>query len=91
MDSGRRTGLAAVPTNLDSYLSDQQLAGLRTVERIGWQVRFIRRPAFEAPTVVLAFRNGKRMALLQDDGRLDERASIYERSNDTHAPLKFLV
>ena len=80
-----------MPSDLDNYLNEEQISGLRTVKRIGWEVRFVRRPAFSTPTVVLAFRNGKRMAELTDDGRLDERAAIFERSNDTHAPLKYLV
>ncbi|MEP5764231.1 MAG: hypothetical protein ABJ308_06545 [Halieaceae bacterium] len=91
MESGRRTGIAPIPTDLDEYLNDMQVSGLRQVEKIGWQLKFIRRPVFEAPVVVLAWRSGKRLALLEQNGRLNERANIHDRNDDKYSPPKYLV
>ena len=79
-------GVAPVPTNLDEYLNDQQQLGLREVQKQGWHVKFVRRPGFHPPTVVLAYRNGRKLGLLEQDGHLDQDAEIHLRS-----PARFNV
>jgi len=78
---GRRVGVAPVPANLDAYLNDRQMAGLREAQTRGWSLKFVRRPVFQAPTVVLAYRNGRKLGLLQEDGNVNEHARIALRGD----------
>jgi hypothetical protein len=52
------------------------MAGLREAQKRGWSLKFVRRPVFQTPTVVLAYRNGRKLGLLEEDGKVNERARI---------------
>jgi hypothetical protein len=61
---------------LKRQLNDAQLATLNTLERFGWEVKFIRRtPA--GKLVVLFDPDTRRHALLDDEGELDENPAGY--------------
>ena len=53
-------------------LTAPQLATLRSMEEFQWTLRFVRRPMFQAPVPVLFSRDGKRMAVLEADGSINE-------------------
>ena len=53
-------------------LTAPQLATLRSMEEFQWTLRFVRRPMFHAPVPVLFSRDGKRMAVLEADGSINE-------------------
>jgi hypothetical protein len=77
------------------------MAGLREAQRRGWSLKFVRRPVFQAPTVVLAYRNGRKLGLLEEDGNVNERARIALRGDASVSeveplasqkkPFKYLV
>jgi hypothetical protein len=75
----RRVGIAPVPANLGKYLNDLQMSGLEKVEHMGWSLKYIRRPAFQTPYVVLVYSDGKRLGVLEEDGRLNQNALIPRR------------
>ena len=50
---------------------DQQLE-LATLERFGWELKFIRKPPFQKSIPVVYDSETKRFAILREDGSLDE-------------------
>jgi hypothetical protein len=82
----RRVGVAPVPADLGKYLNDLQLSGLREVEHKGWSLKYIRRPAFQTPYVVLVYSDGKKLGLLEEDGRLNQNAMIPQRGASASEP-----
>ncbi len=91
MANGRRMGATPIPGDLGAYLNDLQMTGLRKVEEMGWSLKYVRRPAFQTPTVVLIYSDGYRLGLLEDNGMLNEHAMIRERGDSAHKPTKHLV
>lgn len=62
-------------TALKRQLNDAQLATLNTLERFGWEIKFIRRePAGKIP--VLFDPDARKYAVLGEDGELDESPRI---------------
>ena len=86
MVESRRVGIAPVPVNLGKYLNDLQMSGLKEVEQLGWSLKYIRRPAFQKTSVVLVYRNGSRLGLLEEDGSLNQNPRISERGSGTSGP-----
>ena len=56
---------------LKLQLNDAQLATLVTLERFGWEIKFIRRTP-EGKVAVLFDPDVRKYAVLGDDGELDE-------------------
>ena len=80
MPDNRRHGLAAIPDNLDRYLSPEQEESLNMAELHGWKVKFVRRP-----TIVLVHENGETLGVLEEDGNLNLDARVRERGAQVHA------
>ncbi len=59
---------------LKRQLNDAQLATLNTLERFGWEIKFIRREP--AKIAVLFDPDVRKYAILGDDGELDESPGI---------------
>ncbi len=78
MDGGRRRGVAPIPADIDKYLSDVQLSGLHKIERSGWSIKYIRRA-----TVVLVYKDGSTLGLLDEDGTLNHKVVIRERASSS--------
>lgn len=57
---------------LKADLMPAQLATLQTMEQFGWQLRFVRRPLFQAPIPILFSKDGSRFVVLEADGTIDE-------------------
>jgi hypothetical protein len=74
MDSEeRRTGeIKAVPDNEIKFMNRDQVVAYRGVERFGWYIKFIRRPLFQRPIIVLSNPDGSILAVLEDDGTINE-------------------
>jgi len=53
-------------------LTPAQLDALTTLEFFRWELRFVRRPLFQDPIPVVFNRDGKRYAVLEPDGSLNE-------------------
>lgn len=60
---------------LKRQLNDAQLATLNTLERFGWEIKFIRRTP-EGKVAVLFDPDVRKYAVLGDDGELDESPAI---------------
>jgi hypothetical protein len=72
-------GIAPIPADLGKYLNDLQMSGLKEVEPLGWSLKYIRRPAFQKPCVVLVYSDGTRLGLLEEDGSLNQSPRIPQR------------
>ena len=70
--SERRSGDKPRSTSLRSQLNQDQLLELATLERFGWELKFIRRPPFQKSVPVVYDCDSKRFAVLREDGSLDE-------------------
>jgi hypothetical protein len=57
---------------LKRQLNDTQLATLHTLERFGWELKFIRRQPGQQPVVILHDPDTRKLAILKSDGDLDE-------------------
>ncbi len=81
MDGGRRRGVAPVPADLEKHLNAEQISGLRKVEDYGWKVKFVRRAM-----VVLVYKDGSTMGVLEEDGTLNNQVVIRERGEAAPTP-----
>ena len=67
----REKKLPPIPVNYLEYLNDDQRAALRQIESYGWTLKFIRRPLFQIPTIVVINADGTQYGVLEDDGRMN--------------------
>jgi hypothetical protein len=72
----RRLDQKAVPDDIKSRLTTEQLLTVNRLEGFGWSIKFVRRPLFQDHTVVLFDPSGKRHAILEKDGSLDTTTEI---------------
>lgn len=75
----RRVGKKPIPDDTGSNLTDWQKQAIGRLESFGWSIRFIRRPLFEEPIVIVCDPSGKDFAILADDGRLDRETDLTVR------------
>lgn len=71
MSNDKRKGDEPIPEHVKSYLNSDQLAELHSIEGFGWGLKFIRRPLFQDPVVVVTSADGKSIGVLEEDGRLN--------------------
>lgn len=76
MNDEKRKGMKPIPPNLSKYLNEDQMYELRTIENFGWSIKFIRRPMFQEPIVVVVGPDGKSIGILEKDGRLNLEPNI---------------
>ncbi|WP_255595147.1 hypothetical protein [Lysobacter sp. BMK333-48F3] len=57
---------------LRAGLTPAQLDALTTLEFFRWELRFVRRPLFQDPIPVVFNRDGRKYAVLEPDGSLNE-------------------
>lgn len=79
MDRERRTGEKPVPDNLESMLNEAQLIALPSLERFGWELRFVRRPLFQDAVPVVFNADGTSVGVLEEDGRLNLQVDLQIR------------
>jgi hypothetical protein len=72
----RRVGKKPIPDDIGANLTDWQKQAIGRLESFGWSIRFIRRPLFEEPLVIVCDPSGKDFAVLTDDGRLDRKTDL---------------
>ena len=68
----RRQTAQGAAAALRAGLTPSQLKTLDTLEQFRWTLRFVRRPMFQDPVPVVFDREGKRYAVLEADGTLNE-------------------
>lgn len=64
MDREKRDREEPIPDNLEEILSEFQLIALHRIEGFGWELRFLRRPAFQAPIPVIFSTDGTKIGVL---------------------------
>jgi len=79
MDKEKRTGEEPVPDNAIEMLNPMQVRALRQIESYGWQLQFIRRPLFQDPVPVVIDADGKKIGILEEDGRINMEPDIKVR------------
>ena len=70
--SDRRVPQRTPASALKREINPSQIATLNTLERFGWDIKFIRRVDGSDPLVVLHDPDTHKYAVLQPDGELDE-------------------
>ena len=68
----RRRGFPLPQRVLERSLNEPQLEMLRTLERFGWELKFVRKPAFGDPIPVIFDGSRQHYAILEKDGSLNE-------------------
>ena len=81
MDSERRKGDKPIPDNLEVTLNEAQLIALPTLERFGWELRFVRRPLFQEAVPVVCNAEGTMVGVLEEDGRLNLELAVEIRGS----------
>ena len=76
MDDEKRDRENPIPDNLEEILSEFQIMALHRVEGFGWELRFVRRPTFQVPTVVVFSADGTKIGVLEEDGRINMEPDI---------------
>lgn len=79
MDQEKRHDSEPIPSNLEDWLTQDQLMALKHVESFGWQLKFVRRPAFQEPIVVLFSADDKKIGVMGKDGKIDMNPDIQIR------------
>ena len=72
MSDDRRSDAPLDTAALRDTLLPAQQEAVSTLEQLGWELRFVRRPMFHAPVPVVFEKRGQRWLVVTDDGRLDE-------------------
>lgn len=78
----RRGVVAPTSVQLHAQLTEAQLGMVGELERFGWDLRFVRRPAFQPPMPVL-FSGDDVFLCLRADGTMDETSPLQTR----HDPI----
>ncbi len=76
MDKDQRKGDDLIPENVDKFLNPVQRAALQQLESFGWQLQLIRRPLFQDPVVVVVNPEGRKLGVLESDGRINMQKDI---------------
>ena len=72
MTKERRNDAERSKRELRAELNESQLDTLASVERYGWELKFIRRPIFQ-PSIPVVFDGDRKVyAVLEADGELNE-------------------
>ena len=72
VDKERRRTLTPQQVALRRELNDAQNLTLASLESFGWELKFVRRPMFQAPVPVVFDADRKKFAVLEPDGTLNE-------------------
>ncbi len=84
MDKEKHTGLKPIPDDLKEVLNKAQWQTLKGVEYSDWVLKFVRRPLFKEPVIVVHNKKDNRIGVLEKDGSINMRPNIKIRD---HAKL----
>ncbi|NUS38614.1 MAG: hypothetical protein HOQ02_06275 [Lysobacter sp.] len=74
----RRSSVKAASSMLKRELNAEQVHTLHTLERFGWELKFIRRSESGGKLAVLFDPDARRYAVLGEDGELDENPVFHQ-------------
>ena len=89
MDREKRKEGLSIPGNLKELLNEAQQQALPGIEYLGWELRFLRQPLFQAPALVVHNTNDGRIGILNEDGRIriEEDIKVREQGSQTQTPV----
>ena len=89
MDEEKRRSDISIPENLKEMLNEVQQQALPGIEYSGWEPRFLRKPLFRAPVLVVRNSNDGRIGIMDENGRIGIQADIKvrEQESQTQTPL----
>jgi hypothetical protein len=70
VDQEKRKGGISIPENLKEILNEAQWQALSGIKYSGWELRFLRKPVFQAPELVIQNSSDGRTGILGLDGRI---------------------
>lgn len=79
VEKERRRDFKPVPALNLRQLNEAQRLALTTLEKFGWELRFVRRPMFMPPVPVVCDPDQRKFAVLEADGSLNEAAALSVR------------
>ena len=69
MDREKRKSDTSIPENLEEMLNEVQQQALPGIKYLGWEPRFLRKPMFQAPELVIQNSSDGRTGILDVDGQ----------------------
>ena len=81
MAKERRTDLKLTQDDVYQFLNSKQLTALRESAIFGWKIRFIRRPLFLEPVIVLYNARYDIVGILNLEGQIDMESEVDVRSS----------
>lgn len=82
MDRERRKGMIPIPDDLNERLNKPQRQALSGIEYTGWALRFLRRPLFQDPVLVVQNLNDGKIGVLDKGGSVKVLAGIKVREQE---------
>jgi hypothetical protein len=70
VDQEKRKGGISIPENLKEILNEAQWQALSGIKYSGWELRFLRKPVFQAPELVIQNSSDGRTGILGVDGKI---------------------
>jgi len=83
MDRERRKGIIPIPDNLNELLNKPQRQALSGIEYTGWELRFLRRPLFQDPVLVVQNLNDGEIGALDKGGSVKVLPCIKVREQES--------
>jgi hypothetical protein len=71
-DKERRHDVASLQATMQRGLSEAQKMTLAALEPFGWELKFVRKPMFQAAVPVVFDGDRKKFSVLEPDGSLNE-------------------
>jgi hypothetical protein len=84
MNREKRKSNISIPENLQEMLNKTQRQALPGIECLGWEPRFLRKPLFMAPVLVMYNATDGRIGILDEDGRIRIQTNIKVREQESH-------
>ena len=76
MSDERRDRSAPIPDDYENLLTPMQLMALRNIAGFGWELRFVRRYGIDIPIPVVYSDQGRRIGVIEEDGKLNLEPEI---------------
>lgn len=87
MDREKRKSDIPIPPNLEEMLNEAQQQALPGIKYLGWEPRFLRKPMFQAPELVIQNSSDGRTGILDVDGRIRiQNIKVRKQESETQAP-----
>ncbi|MDQ3287979.1 MAG: hypothetical protein M3Q42_06895 [Pseudomonadota bacterium] len=77
----RRQSAKRLLRTLKGELNEAQLETLASLEKFGWELKFVRRPPFQPSVAVVTDGERKSLGVLEPDGTLNESPDLALRDD----------